>query len=211
MSEMVTLECSGCGKSFDRLKWRYELTLKRIPAPENFYCGHKCRGDFNNKLRTRISNWEQRFLSKIDKTPGLGPNQDCWEWRGHINEITGYAQFYMNKRNRMVHRVSYEYFNKCIVPEDLFIIHSCDNRICVNPDHLSPGTHQENMEDMVGKGRSAKGEKIGVATLTEEKVKDIRRLYATGEYTIAALGVKFETGHSNISQIVKRKSWKHVE
>lgn len=78
----------------------------------------------------------------------------CWEWRGTRSEA-GYGRLTARRRGHRdlsAHRLSYELFNGPI-PDGLLIRHTCDNPPCVNPDHLETGTHQDNMNDMVERGR----------------------------------------------------------
>lgn len=82
---------------------------------------------------------------KIDETT------DCWEWQGPVNNI-GYGMMRVDDKMKTVHRVSYEeHIGE--IPPDMCVLHTCDNRKCVNPDHLWIGTHQDNMDDMIKKGR----------------------------------------------------------
>src|SRR5258708_7787002 len=82
---------------------------------------------------------------------------DCWLWcAGKTHD--GYGRFnYRNKNNKskhiMAHRFMWELINGAI-PEGLLVLHSCDNPSCVNPKHLFLGTHVDNMQDMVSKGRA---------------------------------------------------------
>jgi len=82
---------------------------------------------------------------KIDK------KTKCWEWQGPLNNI-GYGMIRDGDKMRTVHRVSYEEHVKKI-PKGKCVLHTCDNRKCVNPDHLWIGTHQDNMDDMMKKDR----------------------------------------------------------
>lgn len=96
---------------------------------------------------SRISN---RFWKKVNR---LGPD-DCWNWTGFINRY-GYGTFGLNLPNRKrvvtAHRLSHE-IN--IGPVGGFLVmHSCDNRACVNPSHLRLGSNLENMRDRLEKGR----------------------------------------------------------
>ena len=91
---------------------------------------------------------EARFWSKVDKKPS-----GCWEWLGHRNE-KGYGHFaIVGQYPRAAHRVAYRLANGHF-DDSLFVCHRCDNPSCVNPDHLFLGTQQDNMDDMVQKGRS---------------------------------------------------------
>lgn len=74
----------------------------------------------------------------------------CWEWTGW--RAHGYGYFFHEGKDQRAHRVSYELFVGSI-PDGLVVMHSCDNRPCVNPDHLSVGTQADNVRDMVAKGR----------------------------------------------------------
>ena len=89
----------------------------------------------------------ERLLKKIviDHVTG------CWEFQGGRNNI-GYGMIRDGKKMRTTHRVSYEEHNSKI-PNGLLVLHSCDNPICCNPKHLSVGTHQQNTDDMMRKGR----------------------------------------------------------
>ena len=90
-----------------------------------------------------------RFWAKVDKSG------DCWEWRGGMHRIHGYGSVWVAERGGMVHahRVAWQLTNGEI-PKGLHVLHRCDNRIYVRPDHLFLGTHQDNMRDMRLKGRA---------------------------------------------------------
>lgn len=156
---------------------------------------------------------EQRFWEKVDKQK----KNECWEWLAHKHS-NGYGQF---ERGKLAHRFSWElHFGE--IPKDkndrhgtFYVLHRCDNRICVNPNHLFLGTTKDNTRDMVKKGRvsrthQGRGEKQGNSKLTEEVVKIIRELYKRPDLTQAILAREFNTHQTTICGIVKRKSWKHI-
>lgn len=90
----------------------------------------------------------ERFWAKVDKQDG------CWEWMG-AKAGTGYGSIQAGGRGSkslLAHRVSYS-LSSGAIPEGLYILHSCDNRSCVNPAHLRAGTNQENIQEAYDKGR----------------------------------------------------------
>jgi len=145
----------------------------------------------------------KRFLDKVEVDEESG----CWEWCG--GKACGYGQLKVAGKMLKAHRVAYELFVGKI-PDGLFVCHSCDNPGCVNPTHLFLGTHQDNMNDMSRKGRGtkAKGEKHGMAKLTESQVREIRQLY--GKYNQRKLAEMFGVDQATISYIINNKLWTHV-
>lgn len=132
----------------------------------------------------------------------------CWIWQGSPTK-DGYGQIKGHNREMLrAHRVSYM-LHKGKIPAGLEVCHTCDTRLCVNPDHLVIGTRQFNEDDKVAKNRQAIGEAHGKALLNSIKVKRIRRMYTKGA-TYDALASKFHVNRSTIAQVVLRRTWKHV-
>lgn len=138
----------------------------------------------------------------------LIPDGNCWKWNASKNK-EGYGSVRYNGSIRLAHRVSYELFVAKPLSNEL-VCHHCDNTSCVNPKHLFLGTNQTNTDDKVKKKRHAYGQKAGTVKLTEKLVLKIRKQYALGNFTTRALGEKYGTTGSVISQIVNRKTWKHI-
>lgn len=90
---------------------------------------------------------EERFWSRVDRR---GPDE-CWPWTGSRNPA-GYGAFSRGGKRSNTHRVAWEMTHGPI-PGRLHVLHACDNPPCCNPAHLSLGTHEDNMADMVAKGR----------------------------------------------------------
>lgn len=148
-----------------------------------------------------------RFWTKVEVT------NYCWLWKGAMAK-NGYGLLTIRNRNYSAHRVAYLICHGEI-PSGLEILHSCDVRHCVNPDHLSVGTRGENVRDMHRKGRDNKtppfqGEEAPNAKLTEAGVREIRRLYAGGTYTQRQLAKQFDVSQKTIMWIINRITWKHI-
>lgn len=153
------------------------------------------------------------FWSKVNKNgsvpshmPHLGR---CWEWTAGI--CMGYGAFFMNGCNSGAHRISWKITNGEI-PDGLFVLHKCDNRLCVNPSHLFLGTQQDNIDDMILKERiiSPLGEDNGQHKLNDRQVIEIRQAYENGDFNTNKMAYKYGVSGTLIRLIVRRKIWKHV-
>jgi hypothetical protein len=87
----------------------------------------------------------------------------CWMWKGAV-QSRGYGLFSFKRRMILAHRASYEAFVGEI-PEGMLIMHACDTPACCNPQHLKPGTDQDNKDDCVKKGRHSRGDSHSTAIL----------------------------------------------
>jgi hypothetical protein len=157
---------------------------------------------------------DQRFWSKVD-IRGLN---DCWEWQAHLGK-GGYGSFWHERRNVGAHRLVVEKYIQPLLKNQV-AMHKCDNPRCVNPLHLTYGTHKDNTQDMLVKGRGHIGKKIhpnghmkGVTNpsvkLTQAqaiKIKyfwksrarrcDVAKIYNVSPYTI--------------SKIWNNETWPHI-
>ena len=136
----------------------------------------------------------------------------CWLWQGSLSDL-GYGRVKIQKRAYGVHRLAYYLANdEWPEPE---CMHLCDVRNCVNPAHLRAGTHAENMADMARKGRAgdsrSPGERNGRARLTEDQVREIRELYATGATTYRNLSQVYGVSEATVQFAVNRKTWRHLD
>lgn len=151
-----------------------------------------------------------RLLSKIAVDGSTG----CWNWTAGKFR-TGYGQFRYGGKTCRAHRVSYEIHCGPIPDGDGYhgacVLHRCDNRACINPEHLFLGTQAENMADKVAKSRqprvSHKGSSNGQAKLTNADVLAIRAADGASQRRLAA---QFGVAQGRISAIRSGKSWKDL-
>lgn len=156
-----------------------------------------------------------RFFSRVTIS------SHCWIWDGSV-DADGYGVFWANGKNARAHRYSYELHKGPI--GDSVVMHSCDNPRCVRPEHLSLGTHADNVADRVAKGRGALGDKNGArrcpekvprgslnghARLTESDVAAMRDARAGGA-TYMALARRFRVCRSQVYNVCNRAQWRHV-
>jgi hypothetical protein len=90
-----------------------------------------------------------RFMAKVKKIEA-----GCWEWSSSIDP-SGYGKITFDGKQLLAHRVSYAIYQGQI-PDGMMVLHRCDNRSCVNPDHLFLGTGKDNMVDCAAKGRAVR-------------------------------------------------------
>lgn len=153
--------------------------------------GAKCGANMKKPI-------QERFFSKVKKQVS-----GCHEWIGFLMP-NGYGQFHKDGKTAYAHRVAWEIANGSM--PDGFVLHKCDNRKCVNPDHLFVGSFDDNMADMMAKNRQAAGERSGHAKLTKEIVLAIRSEVGLHR----EIGAKYGVTQSLVSMIRSGRIWKSV-
>lgn len=129
------------------------------------------------------------------------PNTGCWLWAGPYDRF-GYGRY----SNTPAHRAMWAATNG--PPGSWHVLHKCDNRACVNPDHLFLGTNKDNVEDRKKKGRrcSWPGEGNSRARLTDDDVREIKsRRLKNREYA-----AKYGVSESTIAMITSGRNWVHI-
>lgn len=152
-----------------------------------------------------------RFWEKVnpDISPIFYNGSRCWEWTGAKTK-KGYGSFGYIYGTEYAHRISYIFaFGE--IPDGLFVCHGCDNRKCVNPNHLFLGTPKENSEDMVSKGRSIVNEKNPRAKLKSSEVREIRKiLSSSSNLSHKEIASMFGVSSATISLIGSNSTWKGI-
>ena len=173
---------------------------------KHYIRNHKYGDPLVTKLRKRNMS-DEELLSWMRTQVKKNLETGCHEWRGAINKA-GYGIVLYKGKSTLVHRLIW-FFNYDYWPKK-FLLHSCDTPRCINLDHLREGSQKDNMNDMVNRGRQAKGESHYKTNLTEEQVIMIRKLWKTGRYLQKDLARRFGVGHVAISTICSRTNWKHI-
>lgn len=135
-----------------------------------------------------------RFWSKVNKT------KKCWVWVGRIG-THGYGVFSIARKNFRAHRFSYSIIHGDL--NGLSVLHKCDNPACVNPDHLFLGTQNDNIKDMVAKGRNP------TSKLTIEVVSEIKKDIRSGA-KVKDVAKKYGISLGMSSLIKNGHSWKEI-
>lgn len=172
------------------------------------FCSRRCRSRHPKK-----GGLPRHFWSKVDKNgpvpshrPELGR---CWLWTGGTSPL-GYGRIRVSapRRVELAHRLSYA-MKHGPVPEGLFVCHHCDNPACVNPEHLFVGTHEENMQDMVAKGRNVGSR--GHRLLDEERVREIKLMLRDTGMPHKEVAARFGVSRQLIDSISRGALWSRVK
>jgi hypothetical protein len=176
--------------------------------------------DFSMPCQIDIRNFKdfpqfkKRFLSFFpDNAFKSGQDDICWNWQGALRnpkKRNSYGTISWGTGSHYLsHRLAYIIFNNLGNPDiaDKMVRHTCNNVLCVNPNHLILGNHRDNMNDMLNSGTTAK-------TLNEEAVKVIKWMlkYKPKKGLAAKLAQLYNTTPTNISAIKRGRvwSWVHV-
>lgn len=140
-----------------------------------------------------------RFWSKVLKT------DNCWIWTA-AHSHHGYGQFRFQGTMKSTHRVAWV-FTYGEIPEGKQVLHHCDNRLCVKPDHLFLGTNHDNVMDREAKGRSYRGKARAKLTLEQ-----VQQLFIDREQGMKVLGLasKYHVCESTIFRILSHKSFHYL-
>jgi hypothetical protein len=166
------------------------MKVQRLAERRSAQASAKCGADVKKPI-------EDRFFAKVAVR-----DSGCHEWTGCLMP-NGYGQFHKDGKTAYAHRVAFEL---AYGATDQYVLHTCDNRKCVNPKHLFSGTFEDNMADMVAKGRQAAGDRNGRRKLSSEQVLAIRSEVGTHD----VIAAKYNVTGGLVSMIRSGRIWKNV-
>ncbi len=202
-SKSTTRLCKQCATPF----------IVRPTKPTQRFCSAGC-GHLHRKSHP------DRLWERVDRSGG---DDACWPYLRRCDK-GGYGVMRRNYRHDRAHRIAYQLTHGPI-PPGMCVCHTCDNPPCCNPMHLWLGTHAENVQDRMLKGREARGDRSSYrlhpdsysrgsarynARLTEAKVVAMRARYTEAGVLLADLAAEFGCSIPTAHNVVARKSWKHV-
>ena len=142
----------------------------------------------------------KRFMDKVE----LIPFSTCWWWTASIHS-SGYGQISSKDGPRLAHRLSYE-LHKGEIPKGMFVCHTCDERLCVNPDHLWLGNNQDNVDDMCAKDRVRHGEHHYASKFSKKLIEEVKALSVT--MSQSKIGRKLGISQPYVCEIINGKKRK---
>jgi len=147
-----------------------------------------------------------RIFDRVEHGPG-----NCWLYTGGL-QSSGYGIVSLNGKSVGTHRLAYE-LKVGPIPDGMCVLHRCDVRRCINPDHLFLGSKGDNNTDRKTKGRNSnrRGERNQSAKLNATSIKEIRELYAKGGISQRRLAEQFGVSQQQISCIIRGLFWNRKE
>lgn len=157
---------------------------------------------YNNRIyhkRDVMERLREKYV--VDKATG------CWNWTGKLM-WHGYGRMEIDENQMYAHRASW-FIHHGEIPDGLFVCHHCDNKKCVNPEHLYLGTAQQNMNDAVARNRFPLGTKRKNTKLTEDQVVEIKIAIKRGDRD-SEIARAYGRSDETIRGIRIGRTWKQI-
>jgi hypothetical protein len=136
----------------------------------------------------------------------------CWHWLGDFNKTNGYGVTYVTEPKMLAHRYMWEVTHEQVIPPEHVVMHTCDQPYCVNPEHLLLGTQEDNIRDMMAKGRNnqPKGVDHVHTKVTIELIRRAGKLRRNG-FTTVEIASLLDVGVSTVSHmLVANSRYQHL-
>lgn len=193
--------------------------MKRICAVSGCNKPHKAQGlcaehyDKQRKRGDALAAPKRHLIRDIFERFEANSQQmanGCIEWTAALTE-NGYGRACYRGEATAAHRLAYHIYKKPIpaFSSKSVVRHSCDNRKCVNPDHLIYGTQADNIADMIDRQRGLVGELNNSAKLDAEKVRGMRAMRRDGA-ELLAIASKYGVSKTTCWAVVNNRTWTHV-
>ena len=204
----MTCDFDGCGRVAEKRGLCGSHAMQKRRGRPLMAIGSYDRSATSKRVNAeRWGNQIDRFWSYVDKNgpivrAELGP---CWTWAGPVDSH-GYGQLVWNGRLTLATHVSLEVAGRPL--KERCALHRCDNPPCPNPDHLFGGTHKDNYDDMISKGRGVRrrGTESGRAKIDEDDAAEIR----VSRESSLPLSIRYGLSRPQICNIKRGTSWTHV-
>ncbi|HHQ8913236.1 TPA: HNH endonuclease [Bacillus cereus] len=172
------------------------------------YCKGMCKAHYNKFYLYGDPHYNGRIHRRKHIEFDVKGN-GCFECTSHTLNSGGYAEYWFNRKKYVMTRYIYQ---ECFgdIPDELMVRHKCDNPKCINPEHLELGTSQDNVDDMVNRGRQAKGETSGTSILSNSDVKQIKYMLSR-KYSCAEISRMYGVSRTCINSIKLNKTWRHIK
>lgn len=193
------MHCKNCGNKIIPGKWNKHRLRK--------FCNKKCSAIDRSKkregMRKSISECAKKFWENVD----VKTSEECWEWQGCMHGPNGYGWFTGGpaRRRDFTHRISV-WISTGEYPYGLVVRHKCDNKRCINPNHLLTGSMADNSRDAVERGLTVRGSSQRCAKLHEDQIKFIR----SSSLMHIELARIYNVHPTTILRIKNGVTWKHV-
>lgn len=184
---MIKRQCDCCEKEFNQYP-------SRAYRSKNNFCSKECSTIYRKHYSSR------KFAIDFEVN-----ENGCFICTTHKSGKRGYPRMH----EKLVFRHVYEQMFEPLEEGDL-IRHLCDNKLCINPEHLRKGTQFENVQDAIRNGKMPKGSKIGTSIYDELQIYGVKVLIERTDLTNAEIEYITNVSKDTVYEVRRGNQWKHV-